>query len=219
MSNNPSTTEDDIVQDHPLLAYATINLFIHAEKAASSRPDVFKNEKDVLQQVISPWVRIYRILNQYSIESPADGTILLHMAAASDLVDAIEFVLERNNNVAIKDELGNTALHLAARRGHIIAGKILRERGADCDTGNRMRMTPLTEAASLGHLRFIEWLLHEGAMTERCAAGDALQAAALGEHADVVRMLLDAHADVNAQGSQYGNALPAAAYGGSTEIV
>jgi ankyrin repeat protein len=56
-------------------------------------------------------------------------------------------------------------------------------------------------------------------MTERCAAGDALQAAALGEHADVVRMLLDAHADVNAQGGYYGNALQAAAFGGNTEVV
>ncbi|KAJ5110886.1 hypothetical protein N7532_001421 [Penicillium argentinense] len=220
VSNNASTTKSDIVQDLPFLAYATINLFIHAEKAASSRSGALKNEKDVLQQVIGPWVQIYRILYQYNTECPTDGTTLLHVAAAFDLIDVIEFVLERNYDVAIKDNSGNTALHLAARRGHTTAGKILRERGADCDAKNEAGITPLIEAASREHLKFIEWLLHEGVMVGVCAMrGDALQAAALRGYAEVVRILLDAHADVNAQGGKYGNALQAAAYRGSTEVV
>ncbi|KAJ5111182.1 hypothetical protein N7532_001717 [Penicillium argentinense] len=219
MSNNPSTTKSDIVQD-PLLAYATVNLFIHAEKAASSRSGVLKNEKDVLQQVIGPWVQIYRILYPYNTGFPEDGTTLLHVAAASDLIDVIEFVLERNDDVAMKDNRGNTALHLAARRDHITAGKILRKRGADCDAKNEAGITPLVEAASRGHLKFIEWLLHEGAMVRVCAmSGDALQAAVLRGYAEVVRMLLDSHADVNAQGGEYGNALQTAAFGGNTEVV
>jgi ankyrin repeat protein len=38
-------------------------------------------------------------------------------------------------------------------------------------------------------------------------------------HEKVVQMLLDAGADVNAQGGHYGNALQAASWGGHEEVV
>ncbi|CAG8215959.1 unnamed protein product [Penicillium olsonii] len=43
-------TKEDLIRNHPLLAYATVNLFIHAERAAHSRVQVLLNDHDILQQ-------------------------------------------------------------------------------------------------------------------------------------------------------------------------
>ncbi len=48
---------------------------------------------------------------------------------------------------------------------------------------------------------------------------DALQAASYRGHDQVMQMLLDKGADINAQGGEYGNALQAASYGGHDQVV
>ncbi|KUM65315.1 hypothetical protein ACN42_g1775 [Penicillium freii] len=214
--------EQGFIQDYPLLAYATNNLFIHAEKAAGSRADVLENEQDILQRVIGPWVQIYQTQNPSSDRCPREGTTILHMAAAANLVDVIESVVSNGGDITKKDIIGDTAFHLAARQGHITAGKILREKGADHEAKNEDGITPLTEAARCGHARSVEWLLHGGAKIETSARSEgALQAASLQGYQRVVAILLGARADVNAQGGKYGNALQAAcaADKGNTEIV
>ncbi|OQD59911.1 hypothetical protein PENPOL_c019G03493 [Penicillium polonicum] len=212
--------EQGFIQDHPLLAYATNNHFIHAEKAAGSRADVLQNEQDILQRVIGPWAQIYQIQDRFSDRCPQEGTTILHVAAAANLLDVIESVVSNGGDITKKDIIGNTAFHLAARQGHITAGKILREVGADHEAKNENGITLLTEAARCGHVRFVEWLLHGGAKIETSARSEgALQAASLQGHQRVVVILLGAGADVNAQGGHYGNALQAAAYRGNTEIV
>ncbi|CAI7636213.1 unnamed protein product, partial [Penicillium palitans] len=212
--------KQDVILDHPLLHYAIYNLFIHAEKSADSRADVLQNEQDILQRVIGPWVQIYRIKYRSSKRCPQEDTTILHVAAAANLVDVIESVVSNGTDVMEKDRIGNTAFHLAASQGHITAGKILREKGADREAKNANGITPLTEAARCGHVRFVEWLLHEGVKVETSARSKGtLQAASLEGHQRVVVILLGAGADVNAQGGEYGNALQAAAYGGDAEIV
>ncbi|KAJ5548418.1 hypothetical protein N7513_005652 [Penicillium frequentans] len=214
----------ELNQDFPLLHYAAFNLFIHAERAGGSRADAVPNELDMLQQVMGRWARAYEILHPYGEACPAKGTTLLHIAAATNLVDLIESMLSKGEDVAREDGNGSTAFHLAARGGHVLAGKVLLEKGADQDARCRNGMTPLIEAARHGNLGFVEWLLNNRASIERtadyaeCFLG-ALQAAVVRGHRSVVEMLIRAGADVNAQGGEYGNALQAAAYHGSSEIV
>ncbi|CAG7940462.1 unnamed protein product [Penicillium salamii] len=212
-------TREHIIQEHPLLEYASTNLFVHAEKAADSRPDIVQNEKDVLQKVLGRWVQVYQKLNRHSIVCPPTGTTLLHMAAAANLVDLIEPVASDIQDVAIGNRYGDTALHLAARWGHVTAGKILRRKGGDQEAKNHSGKTPLFEAASGGNLEFVEWLLDEGVDLGTKEDGGALQAAALGGYERIVEILLGAGADVNAPGGLYGNALQAAAHRGNPETV
>lgn len=49
--------------------------------------------------------------------------------------------------------------------------------------------------------------------------GNALQAASEGGHEKVVQMLLDAKADINAEGGHYSNALQAALEEGHEKVV
>ncbi|KAJ6004615.1 hypothetical protein N7540_012984 [Penicillium herquei] len=212
-------TREKLVQDYALLEYATTNLFIHAEKAADSRPEIVKNEKEILQKVLGRWVQVYQKLKLHSNLCPPRGTTLLHMAAAANLADLIEPVAPEDKDIAIRNGNGDTALHLAARWGHVIAGKLLRRKGADQVAKNHSGKTPLGEAASGGHLEFVEWLLDEGVDLGRNGDGATLQAASLGGYAGVVEILVGAGADVNAQGGYYGNALQAAASNGSAETV
>ncbi|KAJ5710397.1 hypothetical protein N7488_004553 [Penicillium malachiteum] len=212
-------TREDLIQELPLLEYATKNLFIHAEKAADSRPDIVQNEKGVLQKVLGPWVQMYQRLDEHSRACPPRGTTLLHMAAAANLVDLIEPMTSDMKDVTRRNGNGDTASHLAARGGHVTAGKILRRKGADQVAKNHSGKTPLSEAASGGHLEFVEWLLDEGTDLGITEDGGALQVASLGGYESVVQILLEAGANVNAQGGRFGNALQAAASRGSPETV
>ncbi|KAI2741901.1 hypothetical protein DTO012A1_4463 [Penicillium roqueforti] len=212
-------TKEGLIQEYSLIHYATMNLFIHAEKASEIRSDVLQDEKEILQRVLSFWVGTYQKLDEYNGLCPPRGTTLLHMAAAANLKDLIEPVVSDIQDVAIRNTDGDTALHLAARGGHVTAGKILRRKGADQEAKSHSGKTPLYEAASGGHTYFVKWLLEEDVNVKIGGSGGALQAASLGGYESLVEILLQAGAEVNAQCGEYGNALQAAAYNGSTETV
>ncbi|KAJ5548876.1 hypothetical protein N7513_006110 [Penicillium frequentans] len=220
-SSDSQGKKEELIQKNPLLAYATGNLFIHAEKAAHSRGLLQLNEQDILQQILGQWVRTYQILDPFNPACPPMNTTIVHMAAAANLLDIIERVSLNSEDLATEDANGNTAFHLAARYGHIAGGRILRQKAVNCESTNGRGKTPLIEAASYGHTEFVEWLLLEGVKLEGRVGkgGSALQSASLGGHQSVVEVLLAAGADVNAQGGEYGNALQAAAYRRNSEIV
>ncbi|CAG7924891.1 unnamed protein product [Penicillium olsonii] len=214
-------SQDDLIQNHPFLFYATTNVFIHAGKAAQFRAFKLHNEQDVLAQVISHWTWIYKTLQGWSHLCPRIGTTVLHMAAAANLVDILESVPPKRETLSVKDEDGNTALHLAARHGHITGARILRGKGADCESGNIFGKTPLIEAASFGNVKFVKWIVHSGAGLEATTekGESALYAASLEGHEMVVDILLTLGANVNARGGVYGNALQAAALRGKKDTI
>jgi Protein kinase domain/Ankyrin repeat len=76
------------------------------------------------------------------------------------------------------------------------------------------------EAVERGQVERMQLFLDEGVNlnAEGGKYGNALQAAVLEEHTDIIRFLLEKGADVNATGGTYGNALQAAAYLGWKEV-
>ncbi|CAG7916281.1 unnamed protein product [Penicillium olsonii] len=213
-SENYGATRLRLSHAHPFLAYATLNVFIHARKAGDCRGSIMWNEEDILSQVESHWVSLHRLFHPWEPVYPPKGTALIHIAAAANLVDVIERLSSTNMELLIKDEDGNTALHIAARHGHITVGRILRRTlsPAECESTNLRGRTPLTEAASFGQLEFVEWLLRDGAQLKPKLgqSRSPIHEASLGGHRDIVKILLATGADVNTNDHIHGNALHAA---------
>ena len=229
--------EKELMLKHtfPLLTYATCNILIHGEKAAEHRASAVQNELEMLCALFDNWAHMYRLLNSKDTESlhVPNGVKLLHIAALANLVDLIEPLLLSGGHVSDRDDDGNTALHMAARYGHLTAIEKLVELEADYEMINKSMTsargyvwkggrTPLVEAADRGHIECVKWLLNKGASVENLngGGGGALQLASFQCSRPLVRILLRAGANVNAQGGggSYHNALQAAVFRENLDI-
>ncbi|CAG8117250.1 unnamed protein product [Penicillium olsonii] len=211
-----------LIESAPFLSYATLNLLVHAEKAAESRSFGLEKETRVLQKVNEKWVSIYRDLDLFGAACPPAGTTVLHTATRANMTDIVAILACDNEKLNAVNDYGDTAFHSAAQWGHVDLGKFLLEKGAALETTSHNGETALIKAAGRGNVDFVIWLLSEGATSTNVGmgpSGTALYAASLQGKRSVVRTLLDAQADVNAQGGNFGNALQAASLSGNTEIV
>lgn len=125
---------------------------------------------------------------------------------------------------------GQTALQAACMREHLDVVKMLLDAGADIAApgGNNIYMNAFEVACGTGNVELVQLLLSAGASTcinrahpARYQGRTPVQAAAEGGHEDVVRLLWDLGADVNAAPSPSGGltALQAASRGGHLALV
>ena len=66
---------------------------------------------------------------------------------AQELVEIATTLVAAKANVGAKDSNGNSALHLAARRGHVAVVKLLLENNANANATNNCKQTPMMLAA------------------------------------------------------------------------
>ena len=96
--------------------------------------------------------------------------------------------------------LGEAALHYLAVENQLRAVILLVEAGAKVNTLNSCDGTPLSEAASLGYVELVEYLLSQGASLHVAGQRDpALHEAVRSGNASVVQLLLAAGAPVDEQ--------------------
>ena len=116
-------------------------------------------------------------------ESNSAGLRLL--SAAPDLITA-------------RTGLGETALHYLAVENQLEAVRTLVEYGAEVNTVNKCGGTPLSEAASLGYVDLVRYLLAVGAQIHVEGQGEpTLNCGTNSGNTEIVRMLLNTGADVN----------------------
>ncbi|XP_051912167.1 ankyrin repeat domain-containing protein 16 [Hippocampus zosterae] len=93
---------------------------------------------------------------------------------------------------------GDTLVHYAARHGHLdILDFLVKEIGTDVEVYNNDYKRPLHEAASMGHLACVSYLLQEGAKVDSLKKADwtPLMMACTRRNLDVIRELIERSAD------------------------
>ena len=152
-------------------------------------------------------------------ERPWGDETVLHKAAGAGRRDFVELFLEAGAEVDAKDMHGMTPLARAALRGRTEVMELLIEHGADVNSRSNFNRTPLISAASEGHLEAVRVLLAHGADPNAAGYRDQTAIIEAGDRTDILRVLIDAGADVNCKDNAGNTALLLAVEGKRAAVV
>jgi glycerophosphodiester phosphodiesterase len=131
-------------------------------------------------------------------KSVSKSSAVLALATKANSVAIVELLVTAGVDINYQDESGETALHIAARFGHVGCAKILLEgsdfQKADTELAEKtFAWTPLFIACVDGHLGVVEALIGAGADLEKpdLSGWTAKEHAALRGHIDIARKLAD----------------------------
>ena len=152
------------------------------------------------------------------------GTSTFILASERGYLEIVQALLGREGTDVNKGGLGgDTALHWAAREGHIEVARALLQAGANARKSNEEGQTPLHLASREGHIEIVRALLEAGAGADvrKCDKNgwSPISYACEGKHFEVFRALVEAGGDVNKLDSGGWTALHDASYHGLTEGV
>jgi ankyrin repeat protein len=135
-----------------------------------------------------------------------DGFPVLVTAAREGSARVVDALLDAGASVEASTVRGDTALMLAALKGHLGIVKRLRARGAVLD---RPGWTPLIYAATGGHDDVVRFLLAEGASIDAASPNGttALMMAVREEKFSTAELLIERGADVNRRNENGATAL------------
>ena len=125
----------------------------------------------------------------YGTDSGDSSDMSVSTASAEDLI-------KQKATVKARNAVGDTALRLAAFRGHLTSAELLIAGGAEV---NMSGWTPLAYAAYNGHTDIAKLLIKSGADVNAATdnGSTALIIAAMGGHIEIVKLLLANRADPN----------------------
>lgn len=153
-----------------------------------------------------------------------EGRSPLHCAVQEGTVDAMWRLLKHNADTEAVDGRGCTALHTLIQ--HVRSNArffllLLLDHGANPNSVDNRRMTPLHQAAMLGLTSIVELLVHNGADVNTVDYRDMtpLQRAVLDSESETVRMLLDLGSDPNVPDDEGDTAIIAAILVDNVEIL
>jgi ankyrin repeat protein len=138
----------------------------------------------------------------------------LHAASFRGNEQIVKMLLDKGASVKTQGEAYGNALHAASFRGNVRIVRMLLDKGANVNVQGGNYVRRVHPASCEGNEQVINVPRKKGE-----SSGDALYTASLRGHWQVVKMLLDKGADVNAQGGQHDNALQAASVGGHEQVV
>lgn len=144
------------------------------------------------------------------------GITALHFAASAipENVNVIKLLLEGGASFTMRADERSTALHMAAKVGHVGTVGLLLEQAVGVDrvvlfAKNSMGVTPLHIAAEAGHEPVVRLLLEHGAnitstADSRYGEFTALHLACMMGNENLVSLLLEKGADPNVQSGRLG---------------
>ncbi|KAH8669313.1 ankyrin repeat-containing domain protein [Ilyonectria robusta] len=151
------------------------------------------------------------------------GRLPLHHAVGSGHLDLVRLFLDHGCNPNAIDNDGFTPLHTAAQQDQALIAECLIEKGADIDAREALGGSPLKIAAFTRNVEGVVRLgLDDGAdiRTPGESRKTLLHFAAGNGHKEVVKLLLDRHADIEARETEFNRtALQMAAENGHEEVL
>ncbi len=148
------------------------------------------------------------------------------MAASDGDIAEITKLLEKGVDVNAKDFQGETALMVAALKGHLDIAKLLVENGADIharpDFNNNQGQTALMMASKNGYIDIVKMLVEKGSdvnsIVKHTGYSALIMASEKGKK-DVVSLLIEKGADINAKTKEGSTPLMMASLNGHIEII
>ncbi|MBN3320245.1 ASB3 protein, partial [Atractosteus spatula] len=139
----------------------------------------------------------------YSIDiSDNRGWSSIHEAAFSNSHKCLNILIQAADSISFVNSRtyeGETALHLAARKGHcVIVGRLL-EAGADVNQVTNEETTPLFLAVQNGHTDVVKLLVSRGADvngSQSLCGWNSLHQSAFQGFSEVLKILLEEDADI-----------------------
>lgn len=200
----PCTTDTDMedrLRVYKLLGYASHNWGNHAygdpEEEIKGEVQEFFNHSSLLSSTVQAMYSLNSRHSEWSQAFPSEVPGIV-IAAEFGLTVLADMMLQLGNSIEGKGSDMQTALHLAARKGHEAFVQLMLAAGADVVAQDNISWTALDHAASNGHEAIVKLLLAAGASVE--AKGElgsaALCYAAFNGHEAVIKLLLAAGADV-----------------------
>lgn len=140
-----------------------------------------------------------------SIDARDDsGRTALLLAAHANQVEAAKVLIEAGADVNAKDAINDSPYLYAGARGHLEILRMTLAHGADLKSTNRYGGTALIPAAERGHVDTVRTLIEAGVNVDHVNKLNwtaLLEAIVLGDggprHVAIVKLLVDAGADVN----------------------
>jgi ankyrin repeat protein len=200
----------------PLVFYAAQHWFGHAKYE-----DVAPKIRDAMEELFNPdkpyfpsWVWIHDVDASWYYSSSIytvtkhrlrpEGTALYYAVSCGLSGPAKYLISTHGEDVNAKSGKRGTPLHAASYRGHLDVVSLLLGHGAEVNVTNRHGRTPLDEAYDGRHLQVMQLLLEHGAAPDarvrydRYRYGLMIHDASYNGLAEVIRLLLQHNADVNA---------------------
>lgn len=152
-------------------------------------------------------------------EADNEGRSAFLWAASSGADNSISCFIQHGVDMLQVDKLGTTAVHVAASAGHTSTVQLLLkyDSASLMNAKDLVKRTPLSHACEMGRIKVVEALIAIGANINDAQDQDGLSVlhwAAIGGHADVCQLLVNAGIDVDCQDLVGRTALHYAAYGG-----
>jgi hypothetical protein len=244
ISSDRTSTKQDF-ETFSLLRYAAKAWFYHS--ALQNERDVDR-EVSLLQQkrARSDWLLIYQpdVVLQEPFQQLVDVGPAIYYASFLGLLAVVSNLLCSGADANVQGGYYGSALQAASWGGHTEIVQLLLSGGADVNAHGGYFGNAIKAASYRGCADVVQLLLDGGANADaqgrNCVSalhhaspanfvdmfddrvgyhGNALRAASHRGHTEVVRLLLDRGADVNAQGEWFGDAIKVASTMGHTEVV